>query len=74
MSDTHTPEQYNQTPTASPGEQLQRQREQLNISVEEAAEALHLRPAVINGLEHDNYDGSRYLPIVVVTCAPTPDI
>lgn len=56
MSDTHTPEQYNQTPTVSPGEQLQRQREQLNISVEEAAEALHLRPAVINGLEHDNYD------------------
>lgn len=56
MSDTHTPEQYNQTSTVSPGEQLQRQREQLNISVEEAAEALHLRPAVINGLEHDNYD------------------
>mgnify|MGYP000282327861 CR=1 FL=1 len=56
MSDTDTPEHYNKTHTVSPGEQLQHQREQLNISVEEAAEALHLRPAVINGLEHDNYD------------------
>ncbi|MFO7908665.1 MAG: DUF4115 domain-containing protein [Halomonas sp.] len=56
MSETHTSEQYNQTSTASPGEQLKHQREQLNVSVEEAAEALHLRPAVIKGLEHDNYD------------------
>lgn len=56
MSDIHTHEQYSQTTALSPGEQLQRQREQLNISVEEAADALHLRPAVIVGLEQDNYE------------------
>lgn len=56
MSDTQTPEQYSQTPTLSPGEQLQREREKLNFSIEEIAEALHLRPAVIIGLEQDNYD------------------
>lgn len=56
MSDTYTSEQHDQPFTMSPGEQLKRRREQLNISVEEAADALHLRPAVIAGLEHDSYD------------------
>ncbi|MGS2742762.1 RodZ domain-containing protein [Halomonas sp. LS-001] len=56
MSDTYTSEQHDQPFTMSPGEQLKRRREQLDISLEEAADALHLRPAVITGLEHDSYD------------------
>lgn len=41
---------------ASPGELLSRQREQLGVPLGEAARALNLRPAVVEGLEQDRYD------------------
>ncbi|RUR46584.1 RodZ domain-containing protein [Vreelandella populi] len=41
---------------ASPGELLLRQREQLGVPLGEAARALNLRPAVVEGLEQDRYD------------------
>ncbi|MYL23270.1 DUF4115 domain-containing protein [Halomonas alkaliantarctica] len=56
MSDTHTKELHEEPRTPSPGEQLKRQREKLGVSLDEAADALHLRPAVIEGLEQDNYE------------------
>ncbi|MCL7930898.1 RodZ domain-containing protein [Halomonas llamarensis] len=42
--------------TPSPGEQLKTQREKLGLSLQETADALHLRPAVMDGLERGNYD------------------
>ncbi|AQU83467.1 MULTISPECIES: RodZ domain-containing protein [unclassified Halomonas] len=42
--------------TATPGELLLRQREALGVPLVDAARALNLRPAVIAGLEQDNYD------------------
>lgn len=42
--------------TATPGELLFRQREALGVPLVDAARALNLRPAVIAGLEQDNYD------------------
>ncbi|WP_249977408.1 RodZ domain-containing protein [Vreelandella olivaria] len=42
--------------TATPGELLSRQREALGVPLGDAARALNLRPAVIDGLEKDNYD------------------
>ncbi|MDR5899818.1 DUF4115 domain-containing protein [Halomonas vilamensis] len=56
MSDTHTQEPHDEPLTASPGEQLKHQREKLGLSLQETADALHLRPAVVNGLERDNYE------------------
>lgn len=56
MSDTYTKELHDEPRTPSPGEQLKSQREQLGLSLQEAADALHLRPAVIDGLERGNYD------------------
>ena len=41
---------------ASPGELLRRQREAMALSRDEVAEALNLRPAVIDGLERDDYE------------------
>ncbi|PRY65080.1 cytoskeleton protein RodZ [Vreelandella songnenensis] len=41
---------------ASPGELLSRQREQLGVPLSDAARALNLRPAVVEGLEQDRYD------------------
>lgn len=41
--------------TTSPGELLFRQREQLGVPLADAARALNLRPAVVAGLEQDNY-------------------
>lgn len=41
---------------ASPGELLSSQREELGIPLSDAARALNLRPAVVIGLEQDNYD------------------
>ncbi|MEA2120342.1 RodZ family helix-turn-helix domain-containing protein [Halovibrio sp. HP20-50] len=61
MSDTQSQESViNSTSTsdpksASPGELLSRQREQLGIPLADAARALNLRPAVVGGLEQDNY-------------------
>lgn len=59
MSDTQSQENVihstNDTTSASPGELLMRQREQLGIPLADAARALNLRPAVVGGLEQDNY-------------------
>lgn len=59
MSDTQSQENIIDTPnttgSASPGELLARQREQLGIPLTDAARALNLRPAVMEGLEQDNY-------------------
>lgn len=55
MSDTPTSETPDFTPTASPGQQLKRERETQGLTREEIATSLNLRPAVIQGLEEDNY-------------------
>ena len=59
MSDTQSQENIidspNTTDSASPGELLARQREQLGIPLTDAARALNLRPAVVEGLEQDDY-------------------
>ncbi|EHJ93660.1 RodZ domain-containing protein [Vreelandella boliviensis] len=62
MSDTQSQENVidspitnDQSTSASPGELLARQREQLGIPLADAARALNLRPAVVGGLEQDNY-------------------
>lgn len=41
---------------ASPGEMLRRERETQGLSREEVATALNLRPAVVTGMEEDNYE------------------
>ncbi|MFG6179276.1 RodZ domain-containing protein [Halomonas sp. THAF12] len=56
MSDTPYLEPDANASQASPGELLRREREALELSREEVAEALNLRPAVIEGLENDVYD------------------
>ncbi|MFY0989677.1 RodZ domain-containing protein [Halomonas sp. C05BenzN] len=56
MSDTHITDAADIAPTASPGEQLKRERESQGLSRDEVAESLNLRPAVIRGLEEDNYE------------------
>ena len=57
MSDTQSQENVIDSPStsASPGELLARQREQLGIPLADAARALNLRPAVVGGLEQDDY-------------------
>ncbi|OJA06777.1 RodZ domain-containing protein [Halomonas sp. QHL1] len=57
MSDTQSQENVidSSNTSASPGELLARQREQLGIPLADAARALNLRPAVVGGLEQDNY-------------------
>ncbi len=55
MSDTPTTDDTDFTPTASPGQQLKRERESQGLSREEIASSLNLRPAVIQGLEEDSY-------------------
>lgn len=55
MSDTHTSEYADEQHGASPGKLLQQERERQAISLEDAALALHLRPAVVAGLERDQY-------------------
>lgn len=59
MSDTQSQESViDSTSTsinASPGELLSHQREQLGIPLADAARALNLRPAVVGGLEQDDY-------------------
>ncbi|WP_447553961.1 RodZ domain-containing protein [Vreelandella sp. EE22] len=57
MSDTHLNENMTtDTSAASPGEMLNRQREQLGVPLADAARALNLRPAVVEGLERDHYE------------------
>ncbi|MBB3139480.1 RodZ domain-containing protein [Halomonas organivorans] len=56
MSDTPYLEPDANASQASPGELLRREREALELSRDEVAEALNLRPAVIEGLENDIYD------------------
>ncbi|MCK2184013.1 RodZ domain-containing protein [Halomonas getboli] len=56
MSDTPYSEPDVAVNQASPGELLRRQREAQALSRDEVAEALNLRPAVIDGLERDDYD------------------
>ncbi|WP_346795698.1 DUF4115 domain-containing protein [Halomonas sp. Bachu 37] len=56
MSDTHYSESQVNSATVSPGDMVRRQREQQGISLVDASRALNLRPAVVDGLENDNYD------------------
>jgi cytoskeleton protein RodZ len=56
MSDTQTPDPADSAISASPGEQLRRERESQGLSIGEVAGALNLRPAVIRGLEEDDYE------------------
>ncbi|MDI5935341.1 RodZ domain-containing protein [Halomonas kalidii] len=56
MSDTHITDAADVALTVSPGEQLKHERESQGLSREEVAETLNLRPAVIQGLEEDNYE------------------
>ncbi|RCV87159.1 RodZ domain-containing protein [Billgrantia montanilacus] len=56
MSDTHNIDTVDFGSQASPGELLRRERETQGLSREEVATALNLRPAVVSGLEEDNYD------------------
>ncbi|GAB2712546.1 RodZ domain-containing protein [Halomonas garicola] len=55
MSDTHNDEYADDQPGDSPGELLRRERERQGIALRDAAHALHLRPAVVSGLEQDHY-------------------
>lgn len=57
MSETQSQENVIASPnsTATPGELLSRQREQLGVPLADVARALNLRPAVVAGLEQDNY-------------------
>ncbi|MCG6658549.1 helix-turn-helix domain-containing protein [Halomonas campisalis] len=62
MSDTYTTtDAADVTSQASPGELLRRERENQGLSRDEVATALNLRPAVVDGLEADDYD---QIPIV----------
>lgn len=57
MSDIHTDDPAETVPRqASPGELLRRERESQGLDREEVADALNLRPAVIQGLENDSYE------------------
>ncbi|MCI0509386.1 Xre family transcriptional regulator [Chromohalobacter marismortui] len=58
MSDTH---EQHVSPSPSeghepPGTRLRRERERQGLSLEEVAEQLNLRPAVVTGLEEDRFD------------------
>ncbi|WP_280540555.1 RodZ domain-containing protein [Chromohalobacter sp. 11-W] len=58
MSDTHE-QHISPAPTEGhepPGTRLRRERERQGLSLEEVAEQLNLRPAVVTGLEEDRYD------------------
>lgn len=57
MSDIHNDDAAETTPRlASPGELLRRERESQGLDRDEVADALNLRPAVIQGLENDHYE------------------
>lgn len=55
MSDTQLPPSDALTEQSSPGEMLRHGRMALELTREEVADALNLRPAVIQGLEDDQY-------------------
>ncbi|NWO11179.1 DUF4115 domain-containing protein [Chromohalobacter salexigens] len=58
MSDTHE-QHISPAPNEGhepPGTRLRRERERQGLSLEEVAEQLNLRPAVVTGLEEDRYD------------------
>ncbi|SDN44950.1 RodZ domain-containing protein [Vreelandella arcis] len=54
MSETPSQDSENNV-NDSPGKMLARRREQLNLPLNDVARALNLRPAVIEGLENDDY-------------------
>ncbi|QFU02984.1 Cytoskeleton protein RodZ [Halomonas sp. THAF5a] len=57
MSDIHNDAAAETSPRlASPGELLRRERESQGLDRDEVADALNLRPAVIEGLENDHYE------------------
>jgi cytoskeleton protein RodZ len=56
MSDNNDTDAAGFSSPASPGEMLRRERETQGLSLEEVATALNLRPAVVGGLEEDNYE------------------
>lgn len=53
---SETPLHDSVTPTSTAGELLSRQREALGVPISDAARALNLRSAVVEGLEKDNYE------------------
>ncbi|MDV6317895.1 RodZ domain-containing protein [Chromohalobacter sp. HP20-39] len=58
MSDTHE-QHISPAPTEGhepPGTRLKRERERQGLSLDEVAEQLNLRPAVVTGLEEDRFD------------------
>ncbi|MFQ3788869.1 RodZ domain-containing protein [Halomonas sp. A29] len=56
MSDNQDIDAVDFASPASPGELLRRERETQGLSREEVATALNLRPAVVIGMEEDNYE------------------
>ena len=56
MSDIHDNDVADFAPQSSPGDLLKRERERQGMPLDEVATALNLRPAVVRGLENDNYD------------------
>ncbi|SDM30886.1 transcriptional regulator, XRE family [Franzmannia pantelleriensis] len=56
MSDIHDNDVADFAPQSSPGDLLKRERERQGMPLDEVATALNLRPAVVRGLESDNYD------------------
>ncbi|RAR60939.1 MULTISPECIES: RodZ domain-containing protein [Halomonadaceae] len=55
MSDMHDNDTVDMARQASPGDMLRSERENQGLSVEEVATSLNLRPAVVYGLEKDDY-------------------
>ncbi|MCC5881985.1 MAG: DUF4115 domain-containing protein [Halomonas sp.] len=56
MSDNHDIDAGDLGSPTSPGEMLRRERETQGLTREEVATALNLRPAVVTGMEDDNYE------------------
>lgn len=56
MSDMHDNDTVDTARQASPGDILRKERENQGLSVEEVATSLNLRPAVVYGLEKDDYE------------------
>lgn len=56
MSDMHDNDTVDTARQASPGDMLRKERENQGLSVEEVATSLNLRPAVVSGLEKDDYE------------------
>ncbi|MGQ4879190.1 RodZ domain-containing protein [Billgrantia sp. LNSP4103-1] len=56
MSENHDIDAVGLATPAYPGEMLRRERETQGLSLEEVATALNLRPAVVIGMEEDNYE------------------